>query len=118
VSLLHIHGDEDANLPIDGGTGEGISRTDFPSPRIGIRSLAEGDGCAAEPETTSDPPTTTETWSECNDDTTIEFVTVAGASHAWMGADAKTRPGATEPFAGYDSSLASWTFLFDHPRAS
>ena len=63
VSVLHIHGDEDVNLPIDGGPGEGISQTDFPSPRAGIRTVAVGDGCDAEPATTSDPPVTTETWS-------------------------------------------------------
>ncbi len=45
------------------------------------------------PAVTSVPPVTTETWTGCDGATTIEFVTVAGASHAWMGADAKTRPG-------------------------
>lgn len=117
VSLLHIHGDEDTNLPINGGPGDGISRTDFPSPRDGIRTLADGDGCDADPAVTSTPPVTTETWAGCDGSATVAFVTVAGASHAWMGADAKTRPGAAEPFSDYDSSLASWTFLATHPRA-
>ncbi len=116
VSLLHIHGEEDTNLPIDGGPGDGISRVDFPSPREGIRTVAAGDGCATEPQTTSTPPVTTETWSGCDGETSIVFERVAGASHAWMGADATTRPGAPEPFAAYDASLASWTFLAAHPR--
>ena len=46
----------------------------------------------------------------------IEFVTVAGAAHAWMGAAAPTRAGGPTPFAGYDSSAAVWSFLAAHPR--
>ena len=78
--------------------------------------LAEGDGCDADPVVSSVPPVTTETWTGCQSATTIELVTVAGASHAWMGADAKTRPGGAAPFSDYDSSLASWTFLAAHAR--
>ena len=116
VSLLHIHGEEDTNLPLDGGPGTGMSRTDFPSPREGIRTLAHGDGCDPDPAVTSAPPVTNETWTGCDGATVVELATIAGASHAWMGADAKTRPGASEPFSDYDSSLASWTFLAAHPR--
>lgn len=116
ISLLHIHGEDDDNLPIDGGRGNGISGVDFPSPRQGIRTVAAGDGCAAEPRTTRTPPVTTETWTGCDDGTSVVFERVAGASHAWMGADAETRPGGPEPFADHDASLASWSFLATHPR--
>jgi polyhydroxybutyrate depolymerase len=118
VSLLHVHGDEDVNIPIDGGPGEGISGVDFPSPRQGIRTVAVADGCDAEPETTTTEVANIETWLGCDTSTTVELVTVAGASHAWMGAPATLRPGAPEPFADYDASLASWTFLANHPRST
>jgi polyhydroxybutyrate depolymerase len=116
VSLLHIHGDADANLPIDGGRGDGISDVDFPSPRTGVRAFAAADGCDVTEMVTSDGPATTQRWTACDDGAVVEFVTVAGASHAWMGAPAPARPGAPEPFADYDSSYAVVSFLLAHPR--
>jgi polyhydroxybutyrate depolymerase len=117
VSVLHLHGDADTSLPIDGGRGEGISGVDFPSPRDGIRGVVNADGCDPEPERTVDGAVTIQTWTGCNDDAAVVFVTVAGASHAWMGAE-RVRPRGPEPYAGYDASLASWTFLAGHPRQS
>jgi poly(3-hydroxybutyrate) depolymerase len=89
---------------------------DFPSPRGAIREVAEADGCPAEPVTTNVASATTETWSLCARDTAVEFVAVAGATHAWMGAE-PARANGPEPFAGYDSSTAVWAFLAAHPRA-
>lgn len=116
VSLLHIHGSADKNLPIDGGRGRGLSDTDFPSPREGIRTLAKACGCSTEPTVETDGPAITETWTGCDGRTTVAFVTVDGASHAWMGATDSVRPGGPVAFADYDASLASWTFLAAHPR--
>ena len=118
ISLLDIHGDADASLPIDGGTGDGLSGVDFPSPRASVRSLAEVEGCDAEPRVSSNGPLTSETWGGCDGGGEIAFKTLAGASHAWMGSVAVVRPGAPEPFADYDASLASWFFLANHARRS
>jgi len=116
VSLRHIHGSADTNLPIDGGVGTtGISGVDFPSPRAGIRSLAAADGCPRAPVTKRAGPATRQIWRPCDRGTTIEFVTVQDANHAWMGSTA-VRPGAPTPFPDYDSSTASWEFLAAHPR--
>lgn len=47
VSVRHIHGSADTNLPIDGGRGStGISGIEFPSPRVDIDPLAAADGCS------------------------------------------------------------------------
>jgi polyhydroxybutyrate depolymerase len=119
VSLRHIHGTADTNLPIDGGRGSnGISNVDFPSPRVGIRTFAHADGCPAASTTKTHGPATTRTWKPCGGHTTVEFVTVDGASHAWMGAAGRTRPGGPVPFAGYDSSTSVWEFLAAHPRGT
>ena len=115
ISFLHIHGAADTNIPIDGGRGQGISGVAYPSPRDSVRRLAAADGCPADPATTTAAPATTETWAPCDAGTVIEFVTVAGATHAWMGA-APARAGAPVPFGGYDSSAAVWAFLAAHPR--
>lgn len=119
VSIRHIHGSADTNLPIDGGRGStSISGVDFPSPRAGIKMLADADGCPRRSRTKVDGPTTTRTWKPCDDRTTVQFVTVDGANHGWMGGPGSGRPGAPEPFADYDSSRSVWTFLAAHPRRS
>lgn len=118
VSVLHIHGEADTSVPIDGGRGTGIAGVDFPSPRESIRTLATANGCDAAPAVEEKLPTTTETWTGCDGDTTVAFVAVAEASHAWMGADRPARIGGPLAFADYDSSLEAWTFLAAHPRTS
>lgn len=118
VSVLHIHGDADTNVPIDGGRGEGISAVDFPSPLAGIRTVASSMGCDPDPVRTTDGPASTERWDGCDEGVEVAFTTVAGASHAWMGADASRRPGRPQPFQDFDSAAASWAFLAAHPRGS
>jgi polyhydroxybutyrate depolymerase len=116
ISFLHIHGAADVNIPIDGGLSQGISGVTFASPRTSIRTLAAADSCPGTARTRADAPTTVETWEPCAGGTTVEFVTVAGAAHAWIGAAAPSRPGGPTSFAGYDSSAAVWSFLAAHPR--
>ena len=50
MSLLHIHGTADENLPIDGGAGKGVAGVSFRPPIDGIRTLARLDGCPATPD--------------------------------------------------------------------
>jgi poly(3-hydroxybutyrate) depolymerase len=59
-----------------------------------------------------------ETWSGCRQKTSVEWVIVAGANHAWMGHPGT--PGSAllvgQPYLGFDSSAAVWSFLAAHPR--
>ena len=117
VSLRHIHGSADTNLPIDGGRGTtGVSGVESPSPRVGIETLAATDGSPRRSRTSVDGPASTRTWKPCDNRTTTQFVTVDGANHGWMGGPRTLRPGAPEPFADYDSSASVWKFLAAHPR--
>ena len=46
VSVMHIHGTADQNLPIDGGVGpKSVAGVDFPPPRDGFATLTTVDGC-------------------------------------------------------------------------
>ncbi|MGA0878030.1 MAG: alpha/beta hydrolase family esterase [Ilumatobacteraceae bacterium] len=45
VSVLHIHGLADANHPIDGGMGTGVSGVEFRSGRLSVAALAEANEC-------------------------------------------------------------------------
>jgi polyhydroxybutyrate depolymerase len=117
VSLIHVHGTADQNLPIEGGHGErSLAGVDFPAPIDGITGVARADGCAGTSDQI-DGDVTTQTWTDCAAGTEVRFVAIAGASHAWPGG---TGPGAEQlvgpAYAGYDASTEIWTFLTAHPR--
>lgn len=122
VSLLHIHGLADRNIPIDGGVGDGFAGIAFASPRESVSTFADIDGCDPAGQDGVSAPNaevTTTTWGRCNAGVEVRFVTVAGAGHAWMGRESSPRAerltGA--PYMGFDSAAAIWSFVADHPRA-
>lgn len=121
VSLMHVHGLADHNVPIDGGAGDGFAGVAFASPRESVRTFAGLDGCdptASESVSATNADVTTTTWAGCDAGVEVRFVTVAGAGHAWMGhpstprAERLTGP----PYMGFDSAAEIWSFLAAHPR--
>jgi polyhydroxybutyrate depolymerase len=124
VSVLHIHGEADDNVPIDGGVGpHGISRTDFPSPTDAVHHYAALDGCpatSADSKAPTNPDITMHVWAPCADGTEVEFLTVAGAGHAWMGHPGSRLVGVITgpPYPNLDASAQIWAFLAAHPRTT
>ena len=122
VSVIHVHGTADQNLPIDGGVGPGgLSGVDFNPPIDGIHTLASADGCPSTPISTADAGNadlSIQTWQPCRDQTTVQFVTVVGATHAWMGSPAPPTRLLGGVYLKYDSSAAIWAFLVAHPRSA
>ena len=127
VSVLEIHGTADQNVPIDGGKGsKDVSGSVYPPPEQGLETLAAADRCRRGPLTSGDPKNhalSYEVWRPCTGGTVVEWIKVAGASHAWMGhrsssllARIVSRRLSGKPYMGFDSSAAIWSFLSAHPR--
>lgn len=121
VSVFHLHGLADTNIPIDGGKGSGVSGVTFPSPREAPQVFARANGCTQGPVDQGDPTNpdvSARTWAGCAASRAVQFVTVAGASHAWMGhsgtAAASTSLVGT-PYQSLDASRAIWSFLAAQP---
>ncbi len=121
VSLLHLHGAADTNLPIDGGRGlDSIAGVNFTSPRLAVQEFAVADGCAADPTVTDDAANadlTISTWTQCGGDAEVKFVTVADAAHSWMG-HVPSNPTASPAYQGLDASYEIVAFLLAHPRTA
>ena len=119
VSLLHIHGVADTNLPIDGGRGTtSIANVDFNSPRVAVQTFADAIGCSAEPAVTTtatNADLTVSTWTGCDDRAEVQFVAVDGAAHPWMG-HTPSNPAAPPVYTGLDASFEIVAFLLAHPR--
>ncbi len=102
VSLLHIHGTADTNVPIGGGQGEGRSLADYRPVQESVAMIAAADGCSAAASTAPDPTIAKaerQSWPGCSN-SAVELVTVTGATHAWMNTSAQVM----------------WTFLSTHAR--
>ena len=122
VSVLHIHGLADTNHPIDGGRGTGVSGVEFRSGRDAVKAMSVKFDCSVYPierTMTSNDDVENLLWSGCEKGSRIELVTVASASHAWMGHRAATSGSAAlvgEPYMDFDASRAIWSFLDQHSR--
>lgn len=116
VSVIHVHGTADENLPITGGVGaESISAADFPPPREGFETLAALDGCP-DPEETTVGDITTALRTPCDARSVVEFVTIETAKHAWPGGTPIVTPASGAGYAGYDATAELVAFLLAHPR--
>ncbi len=117
VSIMHVHGTADDNIPIDGGVGSrSVARVDFAPPLDGVRTLAAADGCSEPPAVERDGDLTTTTWSPCDGGAEVRFVTIDGASHAWAGGTGPSSPLVGPAYPNYDTSAELWAFLAAHPR--
>jgi polyhydroxybutyrate depolymerase len=122
VSLLHLHGTGDQNVPIDGGHGpRSVSGVDYRPASRSVAAVAGADGCTTTPSPVDDKGSSDLTfsmWAGCPPGVSVGLVTVDGASHAWMGHDrGPVVEGLVgEPYAELDASRALWAFLAAHPR--
>lgn len=123
VSMLHIHGTADLNMPISGGAGsQGVSGVSFRPALDADLALSVANSC----KTQSSPVAVSQnadlvatTFGNCRGSAEIKFIAVTGASHAWMGHEATSAAAAAlvgVPYTKLDSSRAIWSFLNAHPR--
>lgn len=122
LSLLQIHGTADTNMPIEGGRGSGLSDVDFAPPRSAAEAIAAANGCSATPTAPVDGANADlelQEWPGCQRGTSVQFLAVTGASHAWMGHPPVSRLSERfvgKPYANLDASRAIWSFLAGHRR--
>ncbi len=119
VSLLHLHGGADANVPIGGGKGIGLAGVVYPPVIDGLRTVAAVNGCGAEPRRSVDAANAdivTTTWSGCRDGTEVRYVEVAGATHAWMGRPTRVTELVGTPYEELDATSLLAEFVLARPR--
>lgn len=116
VSVLHIHGTADRNIPYDGGPGDGYAHIDGPAvPALNARFRAVDD-CAAPAVTTAGAVTTSV--AACPGGRTVELITIAGAGHQWPGSADKPvlqqLLGLDTPSTALNATSTLWTFFAAH----
>jgi polyhydroxybutyrate depolymerase len=108
LSVLAIHGTEDAVVPYRGTPrepGGDVVRW--------VRTWAARDGCAPVPRRTRVGARVLRLdWTRCRGGTTVAHLRLAGGTHAWPGAD----PPDPGPVLGVSASEEAWRFLRPHHR--
>jgi polyhydroxybutyrate depolymerase len=118
ISVIHIHGTADHNIPYDGGPGDGVAHIDGPAIPALNATWRHIDRCAA-PVVTTIGVVTTSTAS-CPGGRTVELITIAGAGHQWPGAVsdplAQRLLGLDPPSIALNATQVIWRFFAAHPR--
>ena len=115
VSLIHVHGTADPNVPLEGGVGSGVAGVAFRPTQESLDAVMAPQGCDDEPVEATDQPepgVSTSTWS-CPDGVEVQLALVDGGEHGWFGG---SRSGRRDDPVTVDSSALIWDFLSQHPR--
>jgi len=87
VSVLHIHGTNDENVPLNGGTGVMTGpRANWPAVNRGLGFFTSGNQCSGPAETLRISSDTSCTVNRCGNNETVQLCLVQGGGHAWPGA--------------------------------
>lgn len=118
LSVIHIHGTADKNIPYQGGEGEGVAHIDgLAVPALNARWRAI-DRCAAPAVKTAGAVTTSA--AVCPAGQTVELVTIAGAGHQWPGAApnrlAQLLLHTDPPSTALNATQIIWQFFAAHTR--
>jgi polyhydroxybutyrate depolymerase len=118
VSVLHIHGLADGNVPFDGG----VPTKNFqPNPpayrpvREALDAFVRADGCEPDPRVRTRGVVTTERWRGCDGRSAVELVTIADGGHSWPGGKQMARV-LDPPSTALDATSAIVAFFAAHPR--
>jgi polyhydroxybutyrate depolymerase len=117
ISVIHIHGTADHNIPYAGGEGSGFAKIDGP-PVTDVVSRWRGvDQCATPTSTTTS--SVTRSVATCPDGREVELITIAGAGHQWPGSfppgPVRRALGIDIPSKALDATSTIWAFFAAHP---
>jgi polyhydroxybutyrate depolymerase len=116
VSVVHIHGTADQNVPYAGSRGARslVAREDR-AVAVVVERWASFDGCAPQPSVEQRGAVSQQSWRLCRDGTEVTLYTIEGGGHSWPGGDRMARV-LDPPSDALDASAAIWTFFAAHPK--
>ncbi|MDF2269693.1 PHB depolymerase family esterase [Streptomyces coacervatus] len=117
ISVLHIHGTADHNIPYQGGRGEGPAHIDGPAVPAVLAGWRTVDHCT--PPTSGTSGTVTRLTAACPYGRAVELITVSGAGHQWPGSAPRTAVerllGLDAPSNALNATDTFWSFFAAHP---
>jgi polyhydroxybutyrate depolymerase len=117
VSVIHIHGTADKNIPYNGGPGDGFAHIDGPAVPALIARWRRADHCDAPRVLTAG--VVTRSVAACPGGRAVELITITGAGHQWPGS--VSRPALQRllhldpPSTALNATAVIWRFFAAHP---
>jgi polyhydroxybutyrate depolymerase len=117
VSVLHIHGTADQNVPIAGGVGaKSIIQYPYPPVERSIAFWAAWDDCGKDPIVSSPAPhVTLRSYPRCALGIAVDYYVIDGGSHAWPGGK-RLAKFLDEPSQAIAATPLIWQFFATHPK--
>jgi polyhydroxybutyrate depolymerase len=118
VSLLHIHGLVDGNVPFEGGLPTRsfqVNPPSYPPVREGIDRFVRADRCRTMPRTTEHGVVRTQRWRGGDRGADVELITIADGGHSWPGG-MQMAAVLDPPSGAVDATEKIWRFFAAHPR--
>lgn len=121
VSVIHIHGTADRNVPFGGGTGQGFARIQGPAIPLLNATWRSVNQCGAPSVSSSGLVTTSIARGPAG--RAVELITVHGAGHQWPGSVPPAPLAARllhldQPSTALDATKVIWRFFASHHRAA
>jgi polyhydroxybutyrate depolymerase len=117
VSVLHIHGTADQNVPIEGGVGQkSITRYPYPPVARSIAFWAAWDDCGKDPIVSAPAPNVTlRSYPLCTLGIAVDYYVIEGGTHAWPGGK-RLAKFLDSPSNALDATKLIWQFFAAHPK--
>jgi polyhydroxybutyrate depolymerase len=119
ISVIHIHGTADKNIPYHGGRGDGVAHIDGPPVPALNATWRRLDRCAAPSVTTAGVVTTSV--ATCPGGRAVELIAIAGAGHQWPGAVpdplGQRLLGLDPPSRALNATQVIWQFFAAHAKS-
>jgi polyhydroxybutyrate depolymerase len=117
VSVLHIHGTADQNVPIAGGVGsKSIVKYPYPPVERSIAFWAARDDCGKDPIVSHPAPDVTlRSYPRCTLGLAVDCYVIEGGSHAWPGGR-RLAKFLDAPSNAIAATPPIWRFFAAHPK--
>ena len=118
ISVIHIHGTADKNIPYNGGNGDGVAHIDGPSVPALNATWRAIDACGTSSITKAGVVTTSV--ASCPGGRTVELITIEGAGHQWPGGVSdplvQRLLGTDPPSQALNATQVIWQFFSQHGK--
>jgi polyhydroxybutyrate depolymerase len=116
VSVVHIHGLADQNVPFVGGVGErSLTKVSYPPVDDGVHWWRLRNLCGADPSIERGDGVTVRTWTGCNGGAEVSMYTIESGGHSWPGGQ-RMAGFLDPPSEKLNATDIIWRFFAAHPR--
>ncbi len=115
ISVFHIHGAKDENVPLDGGVGKKAIEKENRAPvQQTIDFWVKADGCSVTAHS-QEPDVLMSNYGGCLDGSEVSYFVIQDGGHSWPGGD-RIAKSLDPPSTALNATLEIWRFFAEHSK--